>query len=92
MAFLEDLFLKIVGKKIKAKLDLQEGSMDGTKKWYQSTTIWSDVATGVIGVWAVITPLLATHGVNLPAIPGWLLTVLGAIGIHGRMTADKTIG
>ena len=47
--------------------------------------------TVVVSLWGVMTPILADHGINLPAIPPLLLTFLGAMGIHGRVTASKPI-
>lgn len=89
---LKNFLLRIAGKKLAKNLELTEGKMDDKKKWFQSKTIWSDVLTGLLGVYAVVSPILATHGVTLPPVPGWLLTVLGAMGIHGRVTADSKIG
>lgn len=89
--WLKNLILKVAGKKAAKALDLQEGPMD-SKKWHQSKTIWSDVLTIVTGVYAIVAPVLAAHGHNLPPIPGWILTVLGGMGIVGRATATTTIG
>ena len=89
--FLKNLFLKLAGKKMAADLELKEGPVEDSKKWYQSKTVWSDVLTVLLGVYAVTSPVLASHGVHVPEIPGWLLTVLGAMGIHGRVTADTKI-
>lgn len=90
---LKNFFLKLAGRKLAKDLKLTEGTtMDEKKPWYKSKTIWSDVLTGLMGVYAVASPILATHGITLPAIPGWLLTILGAMGIHGRVTADTKIG
>jgi len=64
-----------------------------TKKWYESKTIWSGIIAILIAVYNTIQPLLAQHfGINLPVIPNWVYTILGALGIYGRMSADKKIG
>jgi len=91
MKWLDNLLAKFVGKKIGKQLDLTEGPMETSKPWWKSQTIWSDVLTIVAGVWPLLQEVLAGHGINLPAIPGYLLTLLGAAGIHGRITANKTL-
>ena len=92
MGWLKNLAVKLFAKKVAKDLDLKEGPMDGAKKWYKSKTIWSDVLTVVVGLWGVLDPVLASHGVNLPTIPPLLLTVLGGMGIHGRVTASQKLG
>ena len=91
MGWIKNLAAKLIAKKIAKNLDLQEGKMEDGKKWWKSETIWSDVLTVVVSLWGVMTPILADHGINLPAIPPLLLTFLGAMGIHGRVTASKPI-
>jgi len=61
--------------------------MDGTKKWYQSTIIWNCVVIGVIGIYES----LIASGVHLPAIPPWIITILGALGIYRRVTTTDKI-
>lgn len=64
-----------------------------TKKWYQSKTIWSGIITILITVYNTIQPLLAQYfGIKLPVIPDWVYTILGALGIYGRVVANKKIG
>lgn len=59
--------------------------MDGSKPWYQSKTILSAGAVGLIGIYNAIAP----HK-GLPAIPEWVYTLLGTAGIYTRFTAtDK---
>lgn len=79
--------LKIAGHKIADKLKLEDGPMDDTKKWYASKGIW-------VGV---ITVALAAYGsaavqFNLPHVPEWIFTLLGAAGLYSRATADTKIG
>lgn len=67
----------------------------GNKSWWQSKTVWSDVLTILLGIYASVTPVLATHGINLPpTTSGFLavaLSVLGGLGIYGRTSANTTI-
>lgn len=88
---IKNFIAKMIGKKIAKDLKLEEGNME-KKKWWQSKTIWSDVLTVVSGIYAVLTPVLAAHGHTLPEVPGWLIALLGGVGIHGRVTADSKIG
>lgn len=87
MKWVPDWLIKLFGKNIAGKLDLQEGTMDGTKPWYQSKNIWAAVTVGLLGIYNAIA--LAK---NLPPVPEWAYTLLGAIGIYTRVTADTKIG
>lgn len=84
----ETLFAKLAGKWIGSKINLQEDkTMDDSKHWYQSKSIWA-------GVVAVLVGLYNSVGANLhalPPIPDWVFSLLGAVGIYGRAVADKTI-
>lgn len=90
------LFAKLAGLWIKKQANLQEGQMDGTKKWWQSQTIWAGIialARGIYQVAQVTLPMFTS--VTLPPIPpvadSILGTVLGGAVIHGRYTADTKI-
>lgn len=86
MNWIPDWILKIFGHKIADKLGLQEGKMDGQKKWYLSKTIWSSVVSGLIAIYLS----LIASGVHLPGIPAWVITILSAVGVYTRVTAtDK---
>lgn len=63
-----------------------------TKPWWRSETIWSDVLTVVMAIVGVLDTYI-THGkiVSSP-IYATILTLLGAMGIHGRVTAETKIG
>jgi hypothetical protein len=64
-----------------------------TKKWYKSKTIWSGIISILIAVYNTMRPLLAQYfNIYLPEIPDWVYTILGALGIYGRVSADKKIG
>jgi len=85
-----DFVLRFAGKQVAKNLDLQEGPM-GTKKWYQSKTMWSDAVTILVG----IVGLVDTHftGGKIATNPGYgvVLTILGAMGLYGRAKATTTI-
>lgn len=81
-----DWLLRIVGKKIGNKIDLQEDSKMETKPWYQSKTIWAAVVTGLIGIYNGIASVK-----SLPAIPEWIFPILGSIGVYSRATSTTTI-
>lgn len=64
--------------------------MDGTKPWYTSKTIWSDVATIAVAVVGFV-DLHFAHGhiATNPFYQG-VLAILGGMGIYTRSTAtDK---
>lgn len=86
MNWMPDWILKLFGKKIADKLDLQEGAMDGTKPWYQSKTILAAVVVGLIGIYNSV-----ATAKKLPPIPDWAFTILGAIGVYTRSTATDKI-
>jgi hypothetical protein len=83
----------ILEKIILPQLTKEVKKFMNTKKWYQSKTIWSGIITILIAVYNTIQPLLAQYfGIVLPVIPDWVYTILGALGIYGRVSADKKIG
>lgn len=63
-----------------------------TKPWYQSKSIWSGIIAALIGIYNVVaTTALPAFGHTAPALPDWIFTILGAIGVYGRATADTKI-
>jgi membrane protein YqaA with SNARE-associated domain len=93
MAWLTNLLARLAGKKIAKELELMEGKMEDSKKWYQSKSKWTAVVTVIIGLYDLIGANLApVIGWTLPQIPAWVLTILGAMGIYSRVTAEKKIG
>jgi hypothetical protein len=85
---LPDFLLKLIGKNVAGKLNLQEDSkMDGTKPWYQSKTIWSAAIAALIGLYNAVGAVK-----HWPPVPDWIFTILGAIGIYSRANADTKIG
>lgn len=88
----ENFLAKLAGKWLSNKLKLEDGPMD-TKKWYQSKTVWAGVVAVLVSLYnAVGSNLAPALGHALPAIPDWIFTLLGALGIYGRVTADTKIG
>lgn len=85
--WIPDFVLKIFGRKIATSLKLEEGTMDGTKKWYTSKNLWSCVISGLLGTYLA----LIQQGVHLPEIPAWILTLLGAVGVYSRATATEKL-
>lgn len=81
-----DFILRFVGKRIANKIDLKEGVMEDTKKWYQSKNVWTGVVTAVIGLYLSLAPQF-----GWPNIPEWIFTILGTIGVYTRLSATKEI-
>lgn len=79
--------LKIVGRKVANKLDLQEDTKMDNKPWYKSQTIWSAAVIGIIGIYNAVASVK-----GLPPVPEWVYTILAAVGINGRIKADTKIG
>lgn len=81
----------MIGHEAAKKLNLQEGLLMPTKPWYQSKTIWSDVATVIVAIVGLVDKY-ATHGV-ITASPAYstVVALLGAMGIYGRATTTSTI-
>lgn len=91
---ISDVFLIILAKQIRKKLKLKEDKphMIDKKEWWKSKTIWSGIVTIIITVYNTTRPILIENfNVNLPEIPDWVYTFLGAIGIYGRITAKTEI-
>lgn len=93
MSFLGNIAAKLIGKKIAKELDLKEGQMEDSKKWYQSKGVWTGVVTVLIGAYEASKVTLAPAlGVSLPDIPPFVYSLLGAVGVYSRMVANKPIG
>lgn len=60
------------------------------KKWYLSKTIWAGIITALIGAAQTIG---LQFGFDLLANPiaSMVISVLGALGIYGRVTANTSI-
>lgn len=63
-----------------------------TKPWWTSKTIWSDIVTIGVALYGSIAGNLAPDlGFHLKPIPAAFLTLLGALGVYGRATANTTL-
>ena len=83
---------KMAGKFLGSKLDLREDSqMDGTKKWYQSKTMWSDVATIALAVVGFVDKYKFNGAITASPWYSTALTFLGGLGLYGRATASTEI-
>lgn len=80
----------LIGKYVGKKLKLEDGPMDGTKKWYTSKGIWTGIVTIIIGILTFVDQNFNTSITTSP-VYATIITILGAIGLYSRKTADKTI-
>jgi hypothetical protein len=89
-----DFLLRWIGRTAADKIGLQEGKMDGTKKWWTSKGMWTGVVTCLLGIYGLVsvTIMPAIGHAPLPEIPAWVLTFLGAMGLYSRGTATDKIG
>ena len=62
-----------------------------SKSWWTSKTVWSDILTIVMALAPAVDTVCGTHVTSNPFF-GQALAILGAMGIHGRLTANTTIG
>lgn len=84
--WIPDFILKMFGREIASKLNLQEGVMPTTKSWYLSKGVWTGVVTALMGLYLALAPQF-----NLPHVPDWIFTILGAAGVYARSTATTTL-
>ena len=90
---LKNWLLKFAAKRIGKKLGLEEGPVDDKKKWWRSKTILAALVTALLGIYGIVdTQVGPLFGFDLPEIPAWVITILGALGIYGRSVAKETIG
>jgi hypothetical protein len=61
-----------------------------TKKWYLSKGIWAGILTAVIGAGTAICTLFG-FDLNSNALFGIVVSILGALGLYSRATADSKI-
>lgn len=86
----EKFFAKLAGKFMAKKVGLTEGTME-SKKWYKSSTIWSDILTVVVMGIAVADNHFGTH-IASNNIYATIIAILAGMGIKGRTGADTKIG
>lgn len=86
-------FAWIAGKLAKSKLNLKEDKeMTGSKKWYASKTVWAGIVTALLGMYELVDLNIGpAAGFDLPSIPAWIYTFLGALGVYGRVDAKKSV-
>ena len=90
--WLKKLIVKKAAKEISKKLDLTEGPMQDGKPWYKSKGVLTEIVVVLVGTYDMVRSSLAAQlGWNLPEIPPFLFTLLGAFGIYSRVSADKSI-
>jgi hypothetical protein len=61
-----------------------------TKNWWQSKTVWSGLATAVLGALAFFNVNFGFTEVN--AVIDAAFVLLGALGVVGRVNATQAIG
>ena len=61
-----------------------------SKKWYLSKGVWAGIITALIGAGTAIAKLFGID-LNTNSIFGVIITILGALGLYSRVTADTTI-
>ncbi len=89
----ENFFAQMAGKYVAGKLNLQEDSkMDGVKPWYQSKTIWSDIATIAVGIIGFVDVHFTGGKVASSPYYQGVLALLGGMGIYTRANATEKIG
>jgi len=88
----QEWLLKLAAKKAAKKLKLEDGPMTDGKKWWKSKTVISGILVVLFGAYDLARANLApTVGWTLPEIPGLVFTILGVLGVYGRVSADKII-
>lgn len=88
--WIPDFVIKMFGRNVAAKLNLQEGTMP-SKPWYTSKTIWSDVVTILLAILGFVDKTWTGGHIVSSPFYSMALTFLGAMGIYGRATATTTI-
>jgi len=61
-----------------------------SKPWYKSQTLWSDILTLVITGIGIADVHFGTHIAATP-VYATVISILSAVGIHGRLTSTTTI-
>ncbi len=90
---IQEMFLIAMAKSFSKKFLKEDKGMIDKKEWYKSKTVWSGIITIGITIYNASRPLVEQYfNVKLPEIPDVVYTVLGAVGIYGRVTANKKIG
>jgi len=61
-----------------------------TKKWYQSKAVWGGIIATALGILQLIDQNFGTHLANTQIV-SVIISLAGALGIYGRVKADKRI-
>lgn len=61
-----------------------------SKKWYLSKGFWTGVVTTLIGIIAIVDTNFGTHIAD-QSWYGYIVTLLGALGVYTRVTADTKL-
>lgn len=88
--WIPDFAIKMFGRNVASKLNLQEGTMP-SKPWYTSKTIWSDVVTILLAILGFVDKTWTGGHIVSSPFYSMALTFLGAMGLYGRATATTTI-
>lgn len=88
--WIPDFVVKMFGRNVAAKLNLQEGAMP-TKPWYQSKTIWSDVVTILLAILGFVDKTWTGGHIVSSPFYSMALTFLGAMGIYTRANATTIL-
>ena len=70
-------------------------SIDATKPWYESTTIWAGIASILLGLGGALFGWAVTPSDSLAlgaVLQQGAVTVFGGLAIFGRLRAHKKIG
>lgn len=86
MNFIKKFMLKILGKQISNKLELEDGTMNDTKVWYKSKAKLS----AIIGAVLIAVQQISTALGHPIIIPQWVLEILAAVGVYGIRDAMKS--
>jgi len=90
--WIKNLIVKKAAKEVERKFNLTEGPMQDGKNWYQSKGVLSGITVVLVGSYEMLRLNLAPQlGWHVPEIPPIVFTLLGALGIYSRVTADKLI-
>lgn len=86
-----EFVIRMIGRSIAQKANLQEGGLMPTKSWYLSKTVWSDVVTILLGAVGFVDKYWMAGHIATSPFYAMALTLLGAMGLYGRVTAATTI-
>lgn len=84
--------VRMISKSAGNKIGLEEGGMQEGKPWWKSKGVLTGIVTVLVGAYETTRLALAPQlGWNLPDIPPFVYTILGAIGVYARVVAKGAI-